>query len=345
MISPWPVGKLPAEELARLLTLYASPGDRVVVGARVGEDVAVIDFGDRSSAEDSDTYLVAKTDPITFATDAIGWYVVQVNANDIACAGAVPRWFLATLLLPEGRTDAALVESIFAQMAQACQELGISLCGGHSEITYGLERPIVVGQMLGEVSRDGLITTSGAQPGDDILLTKGIAVEGTAIIAREKSESLSDRYSAAFLSRCADFLRRPGISVLRDARIAISHASVHAMHDPTEGGLATGLWELAEAAGIGLEIVEAAIPVLPETAALCQTLRLDPLGLIASGALLISLAPADSPRVIAALHQDGIGAAVIGRAVEGEAGCHLLGPQGWRPLPRFARDEIARLFE
>jgi hydrogenase expression/formation protein HypE len=337
MAEPWPVGKLPAAELQSLLARYAWPDERVIVGPGIGEDVAVIDFGDR--------YLVAKTDPITFATEAIGWYAVQVNANDVACAGARPCWFLATLLLPEGRTDAALVEAIFAQMSGACRELGIVLCGGHTEITYGLERPIVVGQMLGEVAPGRLVTTAGVQPGDAILLTKGIAVEGTAIIAREKREELLARYSPDFLNRCADFLRRPGISVLREAQLAARHAPLHAMHDPTEGGLATGLWEMVQAAGVTLEIEQSSIPILPEAASLCADLEIDPLGLIASGALLIALAPGDAPVVLNALHEAGIAAAVIGRATGRGSDCYLGDAAGGkRPMPRFARDEIARLF-
>ena len=136
-MTPLPIGKLPSDLLESLLTRYASHDERVVLGPGVGEDAAVIDMGER--------YLVAKTDPITFATEDIGWYAVNVNANDVACCGATPRWFLATVLLPEGCT-AQRVETIFDQIATACGELDIALCGGHTEITYGLERPIVVGQ-------------------------------------------------------------------------------------------------------------------------------------------------------------------------------------------------------
>jgi hydrogenase maturation factor len=334
--APFPLGKLPAEQLAHLLARYGRADPRLVVGPRPGEDVAVIDMGER--------YLVAKSDPITFATDEIGRYVVNVNANDIACSGATPRWFLATLLLPEGKTDIQLVESIFAQIAQACDELEVTLAGGHTEITYGLERPIVVGHMLGEVARQRLVATSGVQVGDDIILTKRIAVEATAIIAREKAEDLRHVFDAVMLQRCREFLQRPGISVVRDARVALAAGRVHAMHDPTEGGLATGLWEMAQAAGVGLVIEEAAIPIWPETSALCAHFGLAPLGVIASGSLLIACPPADTQRILQALGEADIPATLIGRAVEAGAGCQLRTAQGTRPLPTFARDEIARLF-
>lgn len=337
MNDPIPIGKLPAEHLARLLAQHTRPDPRLIVGARVGEDAAVIDLGDH--------YLVAKTDPITFATDEIGWYVVNVNANDIACAGATPRWFLATLLLPEGKTDISLVETIFEQMAEACDRIDVTLAGGHTEITYGLDRPVVVGHMLGEVAPGRFVATAGAQGGDDLILTKGIAVEATAIIAREKADALRESFDADYLRRCQDFLHDPGISVVRDARVAQAAGMVHAMHDPTEGGLATGLWEIAQAAGVGLEIDEAAIPILPETAALCAQFDLDPLGVIASGALLIACPPGETEAILKALLSAGIQATLVGRAVEPEKGCRLISPAGERALPAFARDEIARLFE
>jgi hydrogenase expression/formation protein HypE len=333
---PYPLGKLPAEHLARLLVRHAPSDPRVVLGPGVGRDAAVISFGDR--------YLVAKTDPITFASDEIGWYAVHVNANDIACTGAVARWFLATLLLPEGHTHAQQVDTIFGQIADACHSLGIALVGGHTEITYGLDRPIVVGCMLGEVAPERLVRPDGARAGDVLVVTKGIAVEGTAIIAREKGGALAG-LDSALVRRCQAFLYDPGISVVRDAAVATEAGEVHAMHDPTEGGLATGLWELAEAAEVGLEVDQAALPILPETRTLCARLGLDPLGLIASGALLLAVAPGDAAAILAALQEAGIAAARIGQVVARKRGVVLRRATGERPMPRFERDEIARLFE
>jgi hydrogenase expression/formation protein HypE len=336
MASSYPLGKLPAEHLARLLSRYAPCDPRIVLGPGVGRDAAVISFGDR--------YLVAKTDPITFASDEIGWYAVHINANDIACTGATARWFLATLLLPEGEADEALVDKIFAQITYACGELGVALTGGHTEITYGIDRPIVVGCMLGEVAPQQLVRPDMVRPGDALLVTKGIAVEGTAVIAREKSDELTD-LDEPLLKRCRDFLYDPGISVVRDAAVATATGEVHGMHDPTEGGLATGLWELAEAAEVGLEIDETAIPILPETRTLCAPLGLDPLGLIASGTLLMAVAPGDAPAIIIALERSGIAATQIGRVTERGRGVVLRSKAEERPLPHFERDEIARLFE
>ncbi|NIR29992.1 MAG: hydrogenase expression protein [Gammaproteobacteria bacterium] len=333
-----PVGKLPSAFLEDLIERYISPDPRVLVGPGIGEDAAVIDMGRRC--------LVAKTDPVTFASDEIGWYAVHVNANDVACCGAVPRWFLATVLLPEGRTTSELAERIFRQIAEACRGLGVSLCGGHTEITYGLERPIVVGQMLGEVERDGWIRTGGAQVGDAVILTKGIAVEGTAVVAREKGAALAEAVSAETLERAARYLHAPGISVVREARVALEVGGVHALHDPTEGGVATGLWELAQAAGVGLHVEEASLPILPECEQLCRHLGLDPLGLIGSGALLIAAARQRAQAMVRRLRAEDVPATIIGEVMPADTGCRLRTRDGeLRPLPSFRRDEIARLFD
>ncbi len=338
MSKPFPLGKLPPDYLSDLLDRYtfSLPDDRVLVYPGVGEDAAVIDMGER--------WLVVKTDPITFATDEIGWYAVNVNANDIAAAGGIPRWFLCTLLLPEAKTDAALVERIMAQIAEACRALGVVPCGGHTEVTYNLDRPVVVGVMLGEIRPGRLVRSSGVQVGDVVLLTKGVAVEGTAIIAREKERDLQGQFPIPFLERCKAFLRQPGISVMREAHIATETARVHAMHDPTEGGVATGLWELALASKVGLEVDEEAIPIFDETRQLCAVFGLDPLGVIASGALLIAVAPEDARPVSDALRRAGISVSTVARAVHPERGVTLHSGDGVRPLPRYDQDEIARLF-
>jgi len=336
MKKTYPLGKLPADELARLLTSCTPASDRVIVGPGIGHDAAVISFGD--------TYLVAKSDPITFVTTDIGWYAVHVNANDIACTGATARWFLATLLLPENQTDAELIDSIFGQIREACSDMCIDLVGGHTEITHGLDHPLVVGCIFGEVTPEKLVRPGGARPGDVLIVTKGIAVEGTAIIAHEKSTEVEE-FDESFLAHCRGLLRNPGISVVRDAAIATAAGQVHAMHDPTEGGLATGLWELATASGHGLEVNQNAIPILPETQALCDRLDLDPLGLIASGSLLIAARAADEQAILNALAEAGIAAATIGHVVEAANRVVLLNGVEERPLPQFERDEIARLFE
>jgi hydrogenase expression/formation protein HypE len=332
-----PVGKLRATTLQALLDRRPVKDPRVVVGPKVGEDAAVIDLGDR--------YLVATSDPITFATDDIARYAVQVNANDVAVRGARPRWFLATLLLPEGRTTDDSVERLFAELHAACDELDVALVGGHTEVAHGLDRVVIAGTMLGEVAKDKLVTTGGARVGDAVVLTKGVPLEGAAIIAREKeAELLARGVRPAVVRRAKAFLRTPGLSVLPEAEIACELAAVHAMHDPTEGGVATALHELADAAGVGLRIDRDRLTILPEGRELCAAFGLDPLGTIASGALLMTLAPADASIVIHALARESIDSHFIGQVVPREQGVVLVQGSRQEPMPVFARDEIAKLF-
>lgn len=332
-----PTGKLPLELLVELLRSCPAQDPRVVVGARAGEDAAIIDWGDR--------FLVAKSDPITFATERIGWYAVHVNANDVATRGARPRWLLVTLLLPEGKATFALARSIMEQIGAAAQELDITVVGGHTEVTYGLDRPLVVGHMLGEVARDRLVTTGGIRAGDEILLAGGVAVEGTALIAREfadRAQALG--VDAETLAVARGYLDDPGISVVQAAHLAAQAARVHAMHDPTEGGLATGLHELAWAGDVGLDVYAETILVLPACRRLCAAFGLDPLGLIASGALLVAVAPEDMRAVGEAYRRAGIPWARIARATGQAHSLRLLRGDREEPLPRFDRDEITRLF-
>ena len=330
------IGKFPPALLEKLLRKTGVTDPRVVLGPGVGEDAAVLDLGE--------TLLVVKSDPITFATERIGWYAVQVNANDIACTGGVPRWFLATLLVPERFTEDQ-AEELFTQVLDACNDIGVALVGGHSEVTQGIDRPLVAGTMLGEVARDRLVRTGGAQEGDSIVVTKGIAIEGTALLALERAQDLREAgVSDDTITLSAELLNTLGISVLTDAQTACDTAQIHSMHDVTEGGLITGLREVAAASGLGLAIEEDSVPVLPATIEVCQAIGLDPLGLLASGALLITLAPSDVPSLLSALEKKGIDGWEIGMMLASEEGLISIGREGEVELPQFSRDELARYF-
>ncbi len=329
------VGKLPIKLLDELLGGIGGKDPRVIVGPKVGEDAAVIDFGDK--------YLIAKSDPITFTTYKIGWYMVNVNANDIATMGGTPRWLLASIFLPENKTDSKLVKEIFHDIEKAAEELGIALCGGHTEITHGLDRPIVSGHMLGEVDKDKLVTNSNAKAGDEILLTKGIAIEGMALLAREREKELSEKYGDLFVKKVQNYLYDPGISVVREALIANQAADIHAMHDPTEGGLATGLFELARVSDTGVVIYADKINCLEEARVLCSEYNLDPMGVIASGALLIVIDPDDREAVLSKLAHDGIECSVIGSLTEKEEGLKIIKNEEVRDLPFFEVDEITKV--
>lgn len=330
-------GKLPPEMLAELLARLPHHDPRVLVGPGIGRDAAVIDLGGR--------LLVAKTDPVTFATDQIGWYAVNVNANDVACMGARPAWFLATALLPAG-SPASLASDIFDQLVAACDALDIELVGGHTEVTPGIDRPIIAGAMLVEAAPDEIVTGENITTGDAVLLTKGIAIEGTALLAHDAHEALATLgVPAQTVESARRMLFEPGISVVRDAATICSVARPRLMHDPTEGGIATALHEMAQAAAAPIAVDIEAIRVFDETRTICGALGLDAMGLLASGALLAIVAAEDAERVKQALHSDGIGCELIGRVGNGQPGVILgRGPLA-TPLPAFARDEIARFYD
>jgi hydrogenase maturation factor len=332
-----PVGKLPPDLLTRILSAVPLQDERLLVGPGIGLDCAVVDIGS--------TLLVFKSDPITFATDEIGWYAVQVNANDIASSGAVPAWFLMTVLLPEGSSTAEGVEQISQQVFQACQQIGVSLIGGHSEITAAVKQPVIMGTMIGEVSHQDLVTPRGAQPGDGLLLTKGVPIEAVSILAREFPKQLQSELSLEEISAAQDYLYQPGISVLKDAQAALKAGQVTAMHDPTEGGLAAALWELATACGHDLvvDLQRVSIPTLAER--ICAVFEIDPLAAIASGALLLTTPANQVAPICQALEMEGISCTQIGRVERGNGKVWI--DKGGRMdlLPYPERDEITRVVE
>jgi hydrogenase expression/formation protein HypE len=330
-----PVGKLPVDLLRSFLARVPARDPRVLVGPGIGEDAAVIQNGDRS--------LVVSTDPITLAGERIGRYAVHVNANDVAVMGARPAWFFVVLLLPESATTPELVDAILADVQGACDDLGVTLCGGHTEITQGLDRPILVGQMIGEVQSIRLLLKARVAVGDQVLLTRGVAIEGTAILARERPD-LADALGRDLIERAAQYLVTPGISVVDAALVAAETEGVHAMHDPTEGGLLAGLVELVAPASLGLLIDRERIPVLPETQALCGVLGIDPLKLIASGALLVAASPEGAERVRRAFEDRRIPVSTVGEVLPSEKGLTISSGGHLSPLVAPERDEIARFF-
>lgn len=341
----FPTGKIKSKILSQLLNKYCSSkiDDRVILGSEIGEDAAVIDMGDK--------YLVAKTDPITFLDyklgiyNNIGFWVVNVNVNDIASCGAIPKWFQTTILLPEKGTTEELIEKIFKEIHETCKNLGISVVGGHTEITVGLDKPMAIGCLMGEVEKDKLVKTSGAKVGDDIILTKGIVIEGTSIIATEKERELLERgLDKQFIERCKQFIYDPGISVLKEAILANQNFKIHAMHDPTEGGLACGLFELAYSSSTGVLIDYNSIKILPESEKLCKIYNLNPLGTISSGSLLITLDEKDSIDLIDLLIKNEIYAVKIGKIVEKKEGLKIVKDGIKNKLVYSDKDEITKIF-
>ncbi len=315
--------------------LPGTPRDAdVLVGPGLGRDAAAIAVGER--------VIVAKNDPITFASESGAAHLVEVNANDVACMGATPRWLLVTALLPHGVTPADVLNQ-FAELRETCRRRNVELIGGHTEIVPGLARPILVGMMLGDASPSELLRPGQARPGDVLLITKGLAIEGTALLARELGDHLRELIGEESVRAAAQLLDQPGISVVAEAEIARRHNEVTALHDPTEGGLASAVRELATVSGAGVEIDAEALPILAETGAVANALGIDPLGMLASGSLLIATRLEGVPRVLHDIESAGIPVSVVGRLTDDPRQASLTSGGESRPLPEFAVDEVARL--
>lgn len=334
-MSSLPDGKLPTQLLRKLLSRLAIDGVDVTVGPSPGEDAAAIDRGDH--------YLLLAADPITFLPKRIGWYAVQVNANDIAAMGGKPQYFLSTILLPSGSATDDMVSEIMGDIASACRELGCLAVGGHTEVTPGIDRPIVAGAMVGEVEREKLVTSSGARPGHMLLLTKGVAIEATAILAEERAEEIREAFGDPFLEKASRFLEDPGLSVVPDATAACAAGGVSAMHDVTEGGVANAIREIAEASGVGVVVSESEIPRFWESTKLAEHFQFNLLGAIGSGALVLTVEEPSTGAVIASLEEQGVEGFVIGRVAEASQGIQLSRGKELSELPQFPTDEISRV--
>lgn len=298
-------GKVPPEILQSIVFSKLGRMDSdVLLGPSLGEDAAVIKIGNQ--------VVVAATDPITGSVEDVGWLAVHVNANDIATFGVSPRWFLATIMLPVGFTPNELGK-IMHQIDEAAKDLGIAVVGGHSEITESITQPIVVGFMMGMAPTGEYVTSSGAKPGDNLIVTKTIGIEGTSILATEGSSYLTEKLGPEVIREAQKL--RESISVVKDGVTAFQTGFVNAMHDPTEGGLSGALHELCDASGVGFEINIDLIQMADVTRLICDTLQINPLELISSGCMLISCDGEKAAQVIDKLESVGVEATIVGFVV------------------------------
>jgi hydrogenase expression/formation protein HypE len=324
-----PTGKLPSALLEELLSgLTEAP--EVRLGPAIGEDACVIDVPAGA--------LVVAADPITLTSAELGGHAVLINANDVAATGVRPRWFLATLLLPPDAT-ADSVREIFASMQRALAECDAYLVGGHTEVTSAVRQPVIAGQMLGFAEDGRIVPTGGVRPGDVLVQAGAAPVEGAAVFASEAAERLAgldDTIVAAARAAVSD----PGISIVEPALIAATHGAT-ALHDPTEGGLAAGLDELARASGVKLSIDRDAVEWFEPGLAICRALGADPWRTLASGTLLAAFAPEAVDAARAAIESQGTPTCVLGHALDGAGAFALDGEAILAP----ARDEVARLLD
>jgi len=299
-------GKLPYTELREILSVIYRKDPSVLLGPGIGEDAALIELGD--------DVLVVHADPITGAVENIGWLSVHVSANDIATRGVRPRWLVTVLLLPPG-LEYKMIKGIVQQIRNAADEIGAVVVGGHTEITPGIDRPIVITTAIGIGKREKVIYTANARPGDFLVLTKGAGIEGTAIIASEFQHILKGKVSEEILLKAREFIRE--ISVVREALAAFETGGVHAMHDATEGGVIGAVQEISIASGLSARVYEGKVPIREETLTICRILGLDPLRLISSGSLLLAVDPGKVEDVLKTISSLGIEVSIIGSLGEG----------------------------
>lgn len=325
------LGKVPNETLEAVVFGRLGVDDKsVILGPSIGEDAALIRVGGK--------VVAFKSDPITGSVEEVGWLAVYVNANDIATRGAVPKWFLQCILLPEGSSTGDL-EKICRQIDGAAREVGVAVVGGHTEVTPGINRPIVVGSMMGLVRNERFFTTGGARPGDGLYMTKSAGIEGTAILSSEKR--IVSHLGEEFTRRCKAFIRL--INVVDECLVLSCFDGVSAMHDLTEGGLLGGAWELAAASSSGLFLDLGLVPVLEETRLLCKELDLDPYRLISSGSIIFTAAPALEPEVGRSLGEAGVTFTRIGKVVASSEGRFYRDLSGEiKPLSPPSTDELWR---
>ena len=299
------IGKVPENVLKRaVFGQIHTRRPEVMLGAGVGEDCAAVKLL-------PDETLVLSTDPITGTAQDIGTLAIQVTMNDLASAGAEPIGVLLTILLPK-ETEERDLREMMTQVEAACAGAGVQIMGGHTEVTTVVNQPVITVCGVGKVKDGCVVSTAGARSGMDILVTKWIGIEGTAILAKEKEAELLTRFSAPFVEQAKAFDQY--LSVLPEAAVAVL-SGVGAMHDVTEGGIFGALWEMAEASGIGLEINLKKIPIRQETVEICEFFGINPYQLISSGCML--MAAEDGNALALDLEKAGIPSTIIGKATAG----------------------------
>jgi hydrogenase expression/formation protein HypE len=326
-----PIGKLDPQLLKQIIfNSLGTPDPRVLLTPSIGEDATVIDFGNRA--------LVVHSDPITGSVENLGWLAVNVCTNDIATRGIRPRWILTVFLLPENFSVTKL-RGITSQIDEAAKQLGVAVVGGHCEVTAATKHPIVITTAIGESTDKEFVRTSGAKIGDSIIVTKGAAIEGTAILAHELADTLESKIGKRTVQKAKLFIKMT--SVVKDALTAVAVGEVHAMHDATEGGIAGGLQEIAWASNTGAIAYEEKIPISSETKSICDVLGIDPLKTISSGTLIIAAEPETADKIVVALKREGIEASVIGKIVEKQQNVHIIRKNGTRlNLAKPVKEEL-----
>ena len=298
-------GKLPTELLRKLVfDNITGKNPNVIVGPEVGEDCAAVRFGEYA--------CVLSTDPITGAEAGAGTLAIHISCNDIASCGVEPIGVLLTLLVPVDGNEED-IDRVMKEAGAAAEELNVEIMGGHTEITSAVNKMVISTTAIGKVDIDRMITTKGAQVGDDVVMTKWAGLEGTSIIASDLAHELSNVLNEEEILSAKSLIKY--ISVVPEGVLA-GKFGVNSMHDVTEGGILGAVWEIAERSDTGVEIYLDKIPVLNETKKICDYYSIDPYRLISSGSMLMTCREGD--KLVELLNSEGIEAAIIGKVVEKE---------------------------
>ncbi|MFW9992371.1 MAG: AIR synthase-related protein [Candidatus Odinarchaeota archaeon] len=309
-----PEGKLPVQLLEELLQFKGVENPGILTGPGIGLDAAVIDFNKAARrvrefySSDYDLLVVKKTDPITFSTPDPGQSVIKINSNDIVCTGAIPLFFNATMIVPPGFDYQELL-SIQKSISLACQEQGIAITGGHTEISSSVNKLIIAGTMLGLVPSDYLVR-GNIKEGDVIILAGHAGLEGTHILLNA-AEGYFDPMFGKGKIKHAQFVSSR-LSIAEKALAINKKYKPCAMHDPTEGGVMGALYELIHGKNVGIKLDMDAIPVMDVTDSLCRELNIDPRKLISSGALLVAMNGNDAQEMVSEFDDPDFPVRIIG---------------------------------
>ncbi|MGI6094514.1 MAG: AIR synthase family protein [Lachnospiraceae bacterium] len=328
------IGKLPEPVLIRsVLKQLKHRREEVISGPAVGQDCAMMEVG-------PDEVIVLSSDPITGTVKDIGRHSVHITANDLAASGAEPIGIMITVMIPE-RVREKQLKDMMADVESACKELHIEVMGGHTEVTNVVNQPLLSITGVGKVKKTEILKTNQVKPGQDIVITKWIGLEGTTIIAKEKEEKLRETLPADFVVEARSFDQY--LSVVEDAQIAkAADAGVTAMHDITEGGVFGALWEMGSGADVGMDIDLKKIPIRQETVEVCEVFDLNPYILMSSGSMLI--AADNGEKLVRALKEAGIHAAVVGKATEGNDRI-LRNGEEIRYMDKPQSDELYKIYQ
>lgn len=322
------LGKVPAALFKELLDELPLCDPFLVVPPGIGRDAAGLSINRQMVA--------VSTDPVTIAADRLGAYSVALNINDVACLGCRPKWFTANILLPENTTENQL-RTVWYDILAELKKYHIQLIGGHTEISKAVNRPVVVGQMIGQAIDTGLLNPANANPGDKILLWQDVPIEASALLAKERYHEMCEYFPQTELDEMVELLNAPGICVWPVVERLVPTEGLVSMHDPTEGGIATGLHEMADAANCGLQVNADAIPLLPFIRKISDLLAFDPLGVLAAGSLLILARPEAVEQIQEKLYEEPL--VVIGELTESNDRVMMRKGES-QLLPRYAQDEI-----